>query len=110
MSGTATKQSTNLAGSKRRSLSGQGGLLNRMFGGSNNGSKEAIDASTGGESSPTESPQNPNPSNNIASIPESNDESKDQVSHDMRSPTRKSVDETGGEKKRRSSKDFSLHC
>jgi len=104
MSGTATKQSTNLAGSKRRSLSGQGGLLNRMFGSSNNGSKDAIDTSTGGDGSPTESPHSPNPANSIGSIAENKDESKDEVSSDMRSPTRKSVDDTAGaDKKLRSS-------
>lgn len=95
MSDAATKQSTNLAGAKRRSLSGQGGLLGRMFG---NSSKEAIDTTSvghdgaGGE--PTHSPTN------IESIPESRDE----VSSDMRSPTRKSPDDnTQTEKKRRSS-------
>lgn len=104
MSGVATQQSTNLAGSKRRSLSGQGGLLNRMFGSSNNGSKEAIDTSAGGDGSPVESPHSPNPASGISSIPETKDESRDEVSNDLRSPTRKSAEEpTQTEKKRRSS-------
>lgn len=95
MSGVSTKQSTNLAGNKRRSLSGQGGLLGRMF-----GSKEAIDTTTsvGNDGAGTESTQSPT---NIDAIPESRDE----VASDMRSPTRKSPEDTTQttEKKRRSS-------
>lgn len=103
MSGTATTQSTNLAGNKRRSLSGQGGLLGRMFGsGSDNGkdgSKEATPIETGAK---TESPQSPNLNNHIIAI----EESKDGVSADLQSPARKSQDSgssPAAEKKRRSS-------
>lgn len=105
MSNVATKQDTNLAGNKRRSLSGQGGLLNRMFGSSNNGSKEAIDTSAAAKDGATaESPNSPNLTNHISAIQESKDESKDEVANDMRSPTRKSADENPQtEKKRRSS-------
>lgn len=105
MSGVTTKQTTNLAGNKRRSLSGQGGLLNRMFGSSNNGSKDAIDTTaTVGDGSPTEPPQSPALANHINAIQENKDEANDDVSGDLKSPTRKSVDETTQtEKKRRSS-------
>ncbi|KXT17303.1 hypothetical protein AC579_525 [Pseudocercospora musae] len=106
MSDTATKQTTNVAGSKRRSLSGQGGgLLNRMFGSSNgnNNSKEQVNpsqngsASTGGDgTADTASPQSPRSSSHVDTIQEGNDEASD-----LRSPTRKPDDQT--EKKRRSS-------
>jgi len=101
MSGVESKQSSNLAGSKRRSLSGQGGLLNRMFGssgsnGKDNGSAVAVDAQNDG------SPQSPRApaSSSVGTI----DEDKDEVSNDVRSPTRKSADDAANiEKKRRSS-------
>lgn len=98
MSGVSTKQSTNLAGSKRRSLSGQGGLLGRMFGSSGNSSREAIDTtSVGNDGAGGESTQSPT---NIEAI----SEDRDEVSNDMRSPTRKSPEDTSQtEKKRRSS-------
>lgn len=98
MSGVSTKQSTNLAGSKRRSLSGQGGLLGRMFGSSGNISREAIDTtSVGNDGAGGESTQSPT---NIEAI----SEDRDEVSNDMRSPTRKSPeDNSQTEKKRRSS-------
>lgn len=98
MSDAATKQSTNLAGAKRRSLSGQGGLLGRMFGSSGNSSKEAIDTtSVGNDGAGGESTQSPT---NIDTI----SESRDEVGSDMRSPTRKSPeDNVQTEKKRRSS-------
>ncbi|KAF2772919.1 PP2C-domain-containing protein [Teratosphaeria nubilosa] len=104
MSGVTTKQSSSdLAGSKRRSLSGQGGLLNRMFGSSSSGkdgkNDSAMSDAAGGNDG---APQSPNASaaNHVAMA----DEGKDGVANDLRSPTRKSVDEpTNTEKKRRSS-------
>jgi protein phosphatase PTC1 len=96
MSSVATQSSNNLAGNKRRSLSGQGGLLNRMFGSSSDDKKDAV---PGEGSQKVESPTSPS-SNSSNAI----DESKDEVSNDLRSPTRKSTDEgTSTEKKRRSS-------
>jgi protein phosphatase PTC1 len=105
MSGVTTKQSSsNLAGNKRRSLSGQGGLLNRMFGSSStgNGKDTNSDSPMEGVSSNDGAPQSPNApaANHIAAI----EESKDEVTNDVRSPTRKSADEAPNtEKKRRSS-------
>ena len=103
MSGTATTQSTNLAGGKRRSLSGQGGLLGRMFGSnSDNGKDGSKDVAPTDAGAKTESPQSPNLTNHINAI----EESKDEVANDLRSPTRKSQDEAASpatEKKRRSS-------
>ncbi|CAK3808493.1 related to phosphatase 2C [Lecanosticta acicola] len=106
MSNVATKSNTNLAGNKRRSLSGQGGLLNRMFGSSNNGSKEAIDTSApaAGDGPMAESPNSPNLTNHISAIQENKDEGEDEVASDLRSPARKSADDgPQTEKKRRSS-------
>ena len=104
MSGVATKQSPNLAGNKRRSLSGQGGLLNRMFGSSNN-SREAIDSSAGADTPGGETPQSTSATNNDINAIE---ESKDEVSDlDPKNPTpRKSTEESSqqsSDKKRRSS-------
>ena len=104
MSSVATQQNSNLAGNKRRSLSGQGGLLNRMFGSSNNDNgkdtKDVTTAAVAEDGAKSESPQSPNLTNHINAI----EESKDEVPNDMRSPTRKSQDETPTtEKKRRSS-------
>lgn len=97
MSGVATQSSNDLAGNKRRSFSGQGGLLNRMFGSSNDNKKDAAPVDT---SMKTESPQSPTMTNHANAI----EESKDEVPNDMRSPTRKSTDEPSAtEKKRRSS-------
>ncbi|PPJ58655.1 hypothetical protein CBER1_03521 [Cercospora berteroae] len=122
--GTNTQTTNNVAGSKRRSLSGQGGLLGRMFGSkdSNNSSREQIDthgannsnngngnnsqgnnANQGGDGSGNNngnaSPRSPNLNNNQSnSIPE---ESQDGVSNELRSPTRKEAPE--GNAKRRSS-------
>lgn len=93
MSGTATKESSNLAGDKRRSFSGQGGLLNRMFGSSNGNGKE-----TSGDAV-TASPAAATPSSGSAPTGEGG---RDEV-NDLRSPTRKSEDSPVGEKKRRSS-------
>lgn len=99
MSDASTKPSTNPAGGKRRSLSGQGGLLGRMglFG----SSKESVVTSVPGNDGGTET-QSPT---NIVAIPE-NSESRDEVSNTMRSPTTtKSPEDTTQttEKKRRSS-------
>ena len=103
MSAVATEQNTNLADNKRRSVSSQGGLLNRMFGSSNDDKKNA--APGDGSSTEPKSPTSPNLTNHINAITEK-DESKDEVPDEMRSPTRKSQDgETSPttEKKRRSS-------
>ncbi|KAK5118994.1 hypothetical protein LTR62_000205 [Meristemomyces frigidus] len=100
MSNIETKQSPNLAGNKRRSLSGQGGLLNRMFGSSSpkdsNGS--AIESSqTDGTPSSATTSQQQNPMGAV-------EESKDETPGDMRSPTRASTEAGSSiEKKRRSS-------
>ena len=100
MSGVATQQNASPAGAKRRSLSGRDGLLNRMFG--NNEDKK--DAAPGDGTTAPDSPVSPNLTNHINAIDESKEESKDAVSKDMRSPTRKSQDEpSANEKKRRSS-------
>ncbi|KAK3680178.1 mgpp2cl-1, protein phosphatase 2C-like protein 1 [Recurvomyces mirabilis] len=100
MSSSEPKPGQNLAGSKRRSLSGQGGLLNRMFGSSNPKdnnnvpvSAVEISQSDGTQSSPSAS-QNP-----MGAV----EESKDETPGDMRSPTRTSTDMSSAEKKRRSS-------
>ena len=103
MSNVATEQNTSPVGGKRRSFSGQGGLLNRMFG-NNEDKKDAapVDGSTKPES--PKSPVSPNLTNHINAAEENKDEAKDSVPKDMRSPTRKSQDEpTANEKKRRSS-------
>lgn len=105
MSSVATQSSSNLAGSKRRSLSGQGGFLDRMFG--NNDKKDAA-AVTGDGSQKSNSPTSSN-SNSNSNITNANaiEESKDEVPNDMRSPTRKSQEDQqtppSTEKKRRSS-------
>lgn len=99
MSNVATQQSASPAASKRRSFSGQGGLLNRMFG--NNEDKK--DAAPGDGSTKPESPVSPNLANHVNAVEESKAESKDEAK-EMRSPTRKSQDEpAANEKKRRSS-------
>ena len=100
MSNVATQQNTSPVGSKRRSFSGQGGLLNKMFG--NNEDKK--DAVQGDRNAEPKSPTSPNLTNHINALEENKDEAKDKVSKDMQSPTRKSQDEpTANEKKRRSS-------
>lgn len=104
MSDTATKQTTNVAGSKRRSLSGQGGLLNRMFGSNKNSSEEKVDTasnsngnSAASRDASNESPQSPSNANFDAI-----EESRDEGSNELRSPVRKSEEQTT-EKRRRSS-------
>ena len=99
MSGGASKQtSSNLAGSKRRSLSGQGGLLNRMFGSNGKDNNDTAVAVDGPSDGPSISPNNTNPSQSTAI-----NEAKDEMKSDTRSP-RKSLEEPPtGEKKRRSS-------
>jgi protein phosphatase PTC1 len=109
MSGIETKQSTNVAANKRRSLSGQGGLLGRMFGSSNNngnnGSRDQVDVQsvnqgTDGTGNGANSPQSPS----RPQRPSERSEEQDQVDHDIRSPTRTSNDNHHqSEKKRRSS-------
>lgn len=108
MSGVATQQSANPAGGKRRSLSGQGGLLNRMFGSSDDKKDSTTTTAANKTADPrSESPQSPKLNNHIGAIEESNEESKDAVSPDMRSPTRKSTDDAAAadkdKKTRRSS-------
>ncbi len=98
MSGVATQSNNNLAGNKRRSLSGQGGLLNRMFGSSD----DKKDAVPGDGSQRSEVPTPSSPSMTTSS--DAGDERKDAVPIDMRSPTRKSMEESSPtDKKRRSS-------
>ncbi|KAK5137287.1 hypothetical protein LTR08_000257 [Meristemomyces frigidus] len=105
MSGVATKQSSsNLAGNKRRSLSGQGGLLNRMFGssgGSGSNGKDSNDTAVAVDG-PSDSPPasaNTATGNQIASI----DESKDEMTSEVRGPRKSLEDVPATEKKRRSS-------
>lgn len=105
MSGTtATKPLNNLADSKRRSFSGQGGLFNRMFGSSSNGNgKDTSKSMTDGVGS-RDVPSNSNAASNVSPT---NEEAKRDEKADVRSPTRKSTQEEltapPGEKKRRSS-------
>lgn len=104
MSNVATTQNTNLAGAKRRSLSGQGGLLNRMFGSSDkNGSKEAINTSAPPADGAVDQPNSPNVNNHIDAIQENKDEGQDEVSSDLRSPTRKTAEDPSQTEKKRSS-------
>ena len=103
MSGTGAKPSSNLAGSKRRSLSGKGGLLNKMFGSSGNngradGASPATATSTQSDgTAPTQSPTE----SSISAI----EEGKDEGSSAAPSPARKSMEEVSAstDKKRRSS-------
>ncbi|EME47307.1 hypothetical protein DOTSEDRAFT_122989 [Dothistroma septosporum NZE10] len=76
-----------------------------MFGSSDkNGSKEAIDTSAPAVDGAPDQPNSPNVTNHIDAIQENKDEGKDEISSDLRSPTRKTVeDPTQTEKKRRSS-------
>jgi protein phosphatase PTC1 len=99
MSGAETKQSPKLAGSKRRSLSGQGGLLGRMFGSGKESSKETLDTSAvAGDEEAVGSPRTASP---MSTAP------RDDLTADLKSPSRKgSQDSTlsgPGDKKRRSS-------
>jgi protein phosphatase PTC1 len=99
MSDVGTKQSPNLAGNKRRSLSGQGGLLGRMFGSGKESSKEALDTSVGaGDTETTGSPRTASP---MSSAP------RDDLTADLKSPSRKGSQDSNlsgpGDKKRRSS-------
>ncbi|KAK1808565.1 mgpp2cl-1, protein phosphatase 2C-like protein 1 [Friedmanniomyces endolithicus] len=106
MSGVETKQSQNLAGNKRRSLSGQGGLLNRMFGSSGGNGREsnsnAVAVDGGQTDGPPASPTTATPSS--ASNPMGPvEENKDETPSDVRSPTKGSESAQSLEKKRRSS-------
>ncbi|GAB1743737.1 hypothetical protein NU219Hw_g659t1 [Hortaea werneckii] len=104
MSGATPKSGPNPTGTKRRSLSGQGGLLNRMFGSSSNGKDNGVEASSSvpdaqNDGTSPQASKNGSGQNPMGAI----DEQKDQA-NDMRSPTRKSADESANsEKKRRSS-------
>ncbi|TKA41381.1 hypothetical protein B0A54_06283 [Friedmanniomyces endolithicus] len=106
MSGVETKQSQNLAGNKRRSLSGQGGLLNRMFASSGGNGRESNSNAVAVDGGQTDglpaSPITATPlsaSNPIGPV----EENKDETSSDVRSPTKGSESAQSLEKKRRSS-------
>lgn len=120
MSAAETKESQNLAGNKRRSLSGHGGLLNRMFGsssggnGNGHGASVAVDTShqqsDGTQSNTKLSAASANKMQVVDEAAEPN--SKPEVStspNDVRSPTRQSAmagamqSSSSAEKKRRSS-------
>lgn len=96
MSGVAAKQSPNLAGSKRRSLSGQGGLLGRMFGSGKDSKDNLADSAID-----SDVPASPITDGPFTSEP------RDESPSDLKSPSRKgSQDSTlsgPGDKKRRSS-------
>jgi protein phosphatase PTC1 len=97
MSSETNKQSTNLAANKRRSL--QGGLLNKMFG--NGNGKDSTTSPVAVDSSSTD-----NLSSSTANQTTAIQESRDEVSNEMRSPARGSEDLSSSpatEKKRRSS-------
>jgi protein phosphatase PTC1 len=95
MSGVATQSSNTPTGSKRRSVSGQGSLLGKMFGSSKDDKKDVV--AVDGSNEPPKSPGVANSNNAVA-------ESKDEAPSEMRSPTRKSMEESPTtEKKRRSS-------
>jgi len=96
MSGLERKESFNLTGNKRRSLSGQGGLLGRMFGSGKDSSKEQLDTSAQAtsDSAVPGSPATASPS-----------ASQDDIG-DMKSPSRKGSEDstlTGPNDKRRRS-------
>lgn len=96
MSGLERKESLNLTGNKRRSLSGQGGLLGRMFGSGKDSSKEQLDTSLQSSGDGPGSPVVASPS-----------ASQDDFAADLKSPSRKGSEDstlTGpGDKRRRSS-------
>jgi protein phosphatase PTC1 len=99
MSATDTRSSSTLAGSKRRSISGQGGLLSRMFGSSNGNPKETSNdaASNSKQTGTIGAGASPNVKTNDTN------ESRDSVQNDLRSPSRKTEESPQVEKKRRSS-------
>lgn len=109
MSGSTNTQTTdNVAGSKRRSLSGQGGLLGRMFGSKDNtGSREQLDTNAANNNvgqttdGGNDSPRSPN-MNNSTQNNSIQEESQDGVSNEMRSPTRKESQDQGNTKRRSS--------
>lgn len=99
MSAPANGNPSNLSGKPRRSISGQGGLLSRMFGNSNGNGKETSNdtASNARQSTHSGSDATPNLNTNAAN------ESRDSLQKDLRSPTRKPEEPPAAEKKRRSS-------
>ncbi|KAK3113049.1 mgpp2cl-1, protein phosphatase 2C-like protein 1 [Teratosphaeriaceae sp. CCFEE 6253] len=100
MSGADAKQSQNLAGNKRRSLSGQGGLLNRMFGSSGGNGKETNSSAVAVDGPPSDAvPNSPTTASNpMGAVEESKEEPTE-----IRSPTRGTESAQSMEKKRRSS-------
>lgn len=88
-----------LAGNKRRSFSSQGGLLNRMFGGSSSPPKEKIDSLT------PSGPKSPSPPSNIEHSGDTSREKKSSPTSSSPPPgsTNDDTKNPAGEKKRRSS-------
>ncbi|QIW95364.1 hypothetical protein AMS68_000882 [Peltaster fructicola] len=109
MSGTTTKQTLNLASNKRRSLSGQGGLFNRMFGSSNGNGKDSTALDTTNLNNTTVSSQSTDNLNSpgvfLSQEDGTPDDNRESVPSDLKSPARKGSDtpSTSGDKKRRSS-------
>lgn len=99
MSAPATGTPSNLSGKPRRSISGQGGLLSRMFGSSNGNGKETGNDTTGNARQSTHSGTDATPNLNSNAT----NEGRDSVQNDLRSPTRKPEEPPAAEKKRRSS-------
>ncbi|KAK3650705.1 mgpp2cl-1, protein phosphatase 2C-like protein 1 [Elasticomyces elasticus] len=103
MSAAGTNQSQNLAGSKRRSLSGQGGLLNRMFGSSGGNGKDTNSSAVAVDGPSNEAlPSSPTTTSNPMGAVE---ETKEASPAEVTSPTKSSANESAQnmEKKRRSS-------
>ena len=114
---TAFQRNVKLAGNKRRSLSGQGGLLNRMFGGGSAPSSGGESEKDGPTTPSSSSSPHPGPANHDLNSPEVGRLSEESTgsgekSHSVSesSPSRKSIDgaNPSGEKKRRSGKASSL--
>ncbi|OQO14871.1 hypothetical protein B0A48_00253 [Cryoendolithus antarcticus] len=110
MSSPTTNQPTKLAGNKRSSISEKGGLLNRMFGSSNgngngNGNGKELNTDVPAIDGTGNSENLLSPMANSTASPEAIQESRDEVSNDMRSPVRKSEEASTptADKKRRSS-------
>jgi protein phosphatase PTC1 len=97
MSAPAAEASSNPAGRPRRSISGQGGLISRMFGSSNGNGKDTSNDTAGNSRQPTNSASDAKPNVSTSAA----NESRDSVQNDLRSPTRN--ESPAVEKKRRSS-------
>lgn len=104
MSDAAPKDSSPAPGPKRRSLSGQGGILGRMFGSSGNGSgkNNALDTQAGNDASDMGAPLSP-----TISAPQFNSiaEDRDGAPSDIKSPSRTMSEDVNqsGDKRRKSS-------